>query len=257
MPTVQEALAAARAKAQAATGSTDGSAASTTPGSATGTAAVAGSAAGTSVPGKRGRKPGTGVGRKKKEKVVVDRVKVDEAWMTNLTTLVNDHFQYKLAEIGAASNVAPPTISFAIAKNKGTPVSLTPRLIYADSSVQSPGPKGRLGFCTDKKFDEWYVKVWEKLSTAIVRKPRVRGAAPVKSTFWTESAESLKAALPEGVDLKILGNRLSFVQKGVDGAADTPIISFKPEDGKVLITSAKGESATIKNLMEIVQSTIK
>lgn len=249
---VAAALKAAQAQSKAAT-SGDGSATVNTD--------TTGVTAGAQPPaaGKKGRKKTNAAATQPAKD---PKVKVDDAWMATLTGKVNDKFaellstknQY-VAEHGAAS------INFAVAKNKGIPVSLTPRIIYANGAIQSPGPKGRLGFCTDQKFDEWFTKVEEKLVSAMERKPRLKGKVPAKSSFWTVIAEKLRVTLGETYSVRSTGGRLTIHEAPAD-ATDVPVAdwplkaAFKQDGDKVVLSSAKGSVASVAPLLNQVLAAI-
>lgn len=190
------------------------------------------------------------------------KVKVDDAWMATLTEKVNTKFADLLGEVQNpfAKEHGAATINFAVAKNKGIPVSLTPRIIYADGAIQSPGPKGRLGFCTDQKFDEWFSKVEEKLKSAMERKPRLKGKVPTKSSFWVDIAEKLRTKLGETYSVRSTGGRLTIHEAPEDKsipAADWPLkAAFKQDGDKVLLSSAKGSVQTITLLLNTILNTI-
>ncbi len=218
------------------------------------------------VPGAANTQPGTRPtrrGRAAKPPVQKEpKVKVDDAWMAVLTEKVNTKFADLLADPQNpwAKEHGTASINFAVAKNKGIPVSLTPRINYEDGGIQSPGPKGRLGFCTDQKFDEWFSKVEEKLKSAMERKPRLKGKAPAKSSFWADIAENLRTKLGEAYSVRSTGGRLTIHEAPEDKtipAADWPLkAAFKQDGEKVILSSAKGSVQTITDLLNAVMSTM-
>jgi len=244
---VAAALKAAKAASNLAAGSSDGS---STPAAGTTNAPAAASTKKTRTP-KAPKAP-----KVPKEKPAKDpKVKVDTAWMLVLTEKVNTHFVDLLTKDNpAVAEHGKPTINFAVAKNKGIPVSLTPRVIYANGAIQSPGPAGRLGFCTDKNFDEWFVKVEEKLKSAMERKPRLKGKAPAKTSFWAPIADKLRVTLGDKYSVRSTGARLAIHQVPED-KPETPVAewplkaAFKQDGEKITLSSAKGDIETVNPLL--------
>lgn len=196
--------------------------------------------------------PTTTAPKVKKEKA--PRIKVDKGWMEVLRQKVNSHFEKFLTDSPYVAEHGKAQIDFTVANNKGSPVSLTPRIIYADGAIQSPGPKGRLGFCTDKKFDDWFTKVEEKLVVAMERKPRVKGKSPAKQSFWSPIAEKVRVKLGDTFAVRSTGGRMTIKQNVPEGTTDDlPLqASFKQEKDMVMLSSAKGPILDISPVILMV-----
>lgn len=189
---------------------------------------------------------------KKKDKE--PRVKVDATWLEVLRKKVNTQFEKFLNDSPYVADHGKAQIDFTVANNKGSPVSLTPRIVYEDGAIQSPGPKGRLGFCTDKKFDIWFTKVDEKLKVAMERKPRVKGKSPAKQSFWSPIAEKVRVKLGEKFAVRSTGGRMTIKEIVPEGTTvEWPIqASFKQEDDVVFLSSAKGNLKQIAPIVVMV-----
>ncbi len=182
------------------------------------------------------------------------RIKVDATWLEVLRKKVNAKFEPFLTASIYVADHGKAQIDFTVANNKGSPVSLTPRIVYEDGAIQSPGPKGRLGFCTDKKFDIWFTKVEEKLQVAMERKPRVKGKSPAKQSFWSPIAEKVRVALGDKFAVRSTGGRMTLKENVAEGTVnDWPIqASFKQEEGEVVMSSGKGNLKLIAPIIIMI-----
>lgn len=170
------------------------------------------------------------------------RNKVTDEWIATVTAKANEHFA---ATIGEGAR-----IEFTVARSKGRPVSLTPRIIGADGSVRSAGPKNRVGFCTDGNFDSWYPKLNEALQFALAKTARVKSTKTpsARSSRWSPITDNLRGALgPLGYRVRTVGKRLVVAhdsgQKDDKGKTiwDARFGLQKDAEGKITISSAGGD----------------
>jgi len=178
------------------------------------------------------------------------KMKVDQAWLDTLAVKVNEHFSKELTESIYVKEHGAATITFAVAKNKGTPVSLTPRIVYSDGAIQSPGPQCRLGFCTDQNFEDWFKKMRSKLDIAFSRKPRVKGKTTTRTSCWGNMPETVKNGLGDNYVIKTTGSRL-VIHSVVDGKNEL-IAAFKHTGESVHLTSARGPIKIINDILHLM-----
>lgn len=171
------------------------------------------------------------------KKSAIVRIKVDDAWIAELTRLANERFGDK-EEFGRA------TVEFTVAKSKGRMVSMTPKLVYPDGSVKSAGAKHRIGFCTNKDFDPWCEKLGESLAHAHTaeRSPSVR--KPSKK--WLPYAEAV-GKMENPPEVKPVSGKLSIKQ------GDSRV-TLKMTDEVVTVSSASGAIPFITSVLEAIQS---
>jgi hypothetical protein len=186
----------------------------------------------------------------KEVKTKMPKMKVDQAWLDTLAVKVNEHFSKELIESIYVKEHGTATITFAVAKNKGTPVSLTPRIVYSDGAIQSPGPQCRLGFCTDQNFEDWFKKMRSKLDIAFSRKPRVKGKTTTRTSCWGNMPETVKDGLGDNYVIKTTGSRL-VIHSVVDGKNEL-IAAFKHIGESVHLTSARGPIKIINDILHLM-----
>jgi len=174
------------------------------------------------------------------KKVAKPRVKVDEKWITDLTAKANKKF-------GNLDEFDKAKVEFTIAKSKGRFVSLTPKLVYADGTIKSAGPKNRVGFCSNEKWDAWY----EKLSTALnAAHSAERKAAKTRkaSGQWAAFSTSVRESLGEDVTVKSVSKKLMI--KDPDGNR----VTLKREGDDALVGSASGSPDFVTKVLKSVES---
>ena len=177
-------------------------------------------------------------GKKKAPKKKANpRPKVDDAWIDSLRAKANEQFGDK-PQFGNA------TVDFTVAKSKGRFVSLTPKLIYDDQMAKSAGPKHRVGFCTNRKWDIWL----EKLEKALIEAHSAERRAPKQrkaSGQWAAFATSVKEAMGEDITIKSISKKLSIK---LDGNR----VTLKREGDDALVSSAAGDPAFITDVLKAV-----
>lgn len=166
------------------------------------------------------------------------RVKVDDAWIKSLTERANEKF-------GNQEAFDKATVDFTVAKSKGRFVSLTPKLVYADGTVKSAGPKHRVGFCSNEKWDAWYEKLDASLQAAHSAE---RKAAKTRkaSGQWAAFSTSVKESLGEDVTVKSVSKKLMI--KDADGNR----VTLKREGDDAQVGSASGDLEFVKDVLKSV-----
>jgi len=181
------------------------------------------------------------------------RPAIDEALIAALTQKANNHFGSTLPE-GA-------TIEFTVARSKGKPVSITPRIILADGGVQAAGSKNRQGFCTDGKWEPWLEALGEALETAKAKtirpKTTATGSTKPRHTRWQVTSKYLKEALPD-FTVRSVGKRLS-ITRGSEETKDLVKVCLKREDesSPIQTGSASGPSKVIGKIFIEIASAIE
>lgn len=188
------------------------------------------------------------------------RQKVDDEWIAGLVSRANESFGSKI----------PPgsRIEFNIAKSKGRPVSLTPRIILEDGGIQAAGPKNRIGFCTDSQWGSWEVKLQDALDAAMSKPARVKGSSSRSSSSrpsrWTHLIGYVRDRLDkeifgaEEIKLKSVGKRLTISRETEDDDRALKLgLKRDTEDSEVVVSAATGEVRELKPLLMLIHDALQ
>lgn len=179
--------------------------------------------------------------RVKKEKAPKEpRAKVDENTVNDLRAKANEQF-------GEKPEFDNAKVDFTVAKSKGRFVSLTPKLVYADGAVKSAGPKNRVGFCSNGKFDEWYAAVKEALVSAHTAE-RKAPTARKTSGQWAAFSVAIKEALGEGVAVKSVSKKLMVKMEN-----DKVTLRRNKDQAEAVVGAASGSISFVTKVIESVK----
>lgn len=171
-----------------------------------------------------------------KKKATAVKVRVDDAWIADLTQKANDKF-------GNSEQFGKASIEFTIAKSKGRMVSLTPKLVMPDGTVKSAGSKHRMGFCTNGNFDKWYNDLEAALTFAYTAERSPIARKPSKK--WLPYAEAI-GKMENPPEVKPVSGKLSVRQEDSK-------VTLKMTDGLVTVSSASGTIVFLKSVLEALQ----
>jgi len=167
------------------------------------------------------------------------RVIVDDAWIEGLTERAQEKF-------GNQEKFSNAKVEFTVAKSKGRFVSLTPKLAYEDGMIKSAGPKNRVGFCTNEKWDIWFEKLEKALEAAHAaerKAPKARKA----SGQWASFATSVKDTMGDEVSIKTVSKKLTI--KDTEGNR----VTLKREGDEALVGSAVGDPKFVSEVLKSVK----
>lgn len=173
-----------------------------------------------------------------RKKDIKPRIKVDENWIASLVEKANERF-------GNQESFDNAVVDFTVAKSKGRFVSLTPKLVYPDSTVKSAGPKNRVGFCSNEKWDAWYDKLDGALQAAHSAE---RKAAKTRkaSGQWAAFSASVKESLGDDITVKSVSKKLMIK----DSTGNR--VALKRDGDEALVGSATGSPEFVTKVLESI-----
>jgi len=185
--------------------------------------------------GAKGKKKEGATTPKKEKKPAEPKIHVDDAWIQSLAVRANEQFGTKF---GA-------TIAFTVAKSRGRFVSLTPKLVYPDGTVKSAGPKNRVGFCTNEKWDDWNTKLGAALESAHSAERRAPKSRKTTGQ-WASFSAAVKDSMGEDIVTKSVAKRL--VIKDASGNR----VTLKRKDDNAHVGNATGSPEFISTVLRSV-----
>ncbi len=167
------------------------------------------------------------------------RVKVDSVWIEALIKRANEKF-------GKTEQFDKASVDFTIAKSKGRYVSLTPKLVYEDGTIKSAGPKNRVGFCSNSKWDDWYVRLEEALVAAHSAERKTPTTRKM-SGQWASFSQSVKDVMGDEISVKSISKKLMIKGK------DSDRVTLRREGDIATIGNASGNLDFVAKVLESVK----